>query len=237
MAVIICSIVKNEAENFLPRALDCWKSVSDRLVVVDNYSTDGTRRLLEDANAEIHCLKTPMDGAETNARSFLWDRATKSAEDGDWLVWADADHCFAGDFRPTLAQTDRNRAVFPVFDMWTPTAYRSDAWWRLRPWWQAVRWGPWAHKATWDWPERGWHSGHVPRNAAAVFGLAVPVPNECGLLHYGYATPELRVRHAEAYQARSEHLTPGEKFHAGTITDERPRLVALPFEPRWRLLG
>jgi hypothetical protein len=121
--------------------------------------------------------------------------------------------------------------------MWTPTAYRSDAWWRVRPWWQGVRWGPWARDVIWQWPERGWHSGHVPLNAGQVFGTAANVPEHCGLLHYGYATDELRAKHAAAYEARAAVLTPAERFHARTITDERPRVVALPFEPRWRLLG
>ena len=176
-----------------------------------------------------------MDGQECHARAFLWERALDAAEDGDWIVHLDADQCLAGDPTPFLAQTLVNRVLFPVFDMWTPTAYRSDAWWRVRPWWQAVRMTPEARETVWEWPNRGWHSGHVPLNSH-VFGPTRDVPEECGILHYGYAMPEFRVEHAEAYVKRAAVLTPAERFHAGTILDERPRLLALPFEPKWRLL-
>lgn len=236
MSIILATIAKNEADRLLPKALDCWTLVADRIISVDNGSTDGTKALLEGAGAVVFDWQTPMDGHEHSARAFLWKCVTEAAQDGDWLVWADADHCFAGDFRPFLAQTLRNRVLFPVFDMWTPTAYRSDAWWRVRPWWQAVRWGPWAHGVEWQWPDRGWHSGHVPLNAPQVFGSAANVPDNLGMLHYGYATDDLRAKHAAAYQARAHVLTQAERFHANTITDQRPRVVALPFEPQWRLL-
>lgn len=238
MSVIVCTIVKNEASGPLfPKAVATWREIADVIVAVDNGSTDDTPKLLADHGAITHTFDMPMDGAETNARAFLWQKAIEAASDGDWLLWADADHAFAGDPRDFLAQTTRNRVCFPVYDMWTPTAYRSDAWWRVRPWWQGVRWGPWATGVTWQWPDRGWHSGHVPSNAPSVFGPAANVPDHCGLLHYGYATPELRERHAAAYVARAHVLTQAERFHASTILDERPRLVGLPFEPRWRLLG
>lgn len=237
MSVTVATIVKNEAGRFLPRALECWSAVSDRIVAVDNGSTDGTRALLEAAGAEIHPLDTPMDGHEHVARAFLWGQALEATPDGDWIVFLDADQVVAGDFRPFLAQTDRNRAVFRVYDLWTPTAYRSDAWWRVRPWWQAVRITAETRCHEWTWPDRGWHSGHVPLNAATVFGAAYEVPDECSVLHYGYATPELRERHAAAYKARKDVLTDAELFHARTITDPRPRLVSLHLEPRWRLLG
>lgn len=236
VGVTVASIVKNEAARFLPKALECWKSVSARLVVVDNGSTDGTKGLLEAAEAEIHPLDTPMDGHETVARSFLWEKALQATPDGDWIVWLDADHVAMDDFRPDLAETDRNRATFKVFDLWTPTAYRSDAWWRVRWWWQALRMTPDARNTDWVWPERGWHSGHVPMNAAKVFGPEHRVRDECSILHYGYATPELRARHAAAYEARKDVLTDAELFHARTILDERPRLIGLPFKPRWPLL-
>ena len=236
MGVTVASIVKNEAGRFLPKALECWKSVSDRLVVVDNGSTDGTKQLLEDAGAEIHTLDVPMDGHETNARSFLWEKALGATPDGDWIVWLDADQVVADDFRADLEGTDRNRATFKVYDLWTPTAYRSDAWWRVRWWWQAVRLTAESRKTDWLWPERGWHSGHVPLNAPKVFGVEHKVADNCSILHYGYATPTLRARHHAAYEARANYLTDGELFHARSILDSRPRLVGLPFEPRWPLL-
>ena len=231
MSVTIATIVKNEAERFLWRALECWSEVSDQIVAVDNGSTDATKEILGQFGAEIHDFMTPMDGNETLARQFLWDRAVEATPDG-WIVHLDADQCVGGDFRPHLTGS---RVMFSVFDMWGPGVFRSDAWWRVRPWWQAVRMSP-EIEAAWVWRDRGWHCGHVPANAGAVFGPSSHVPYECGILHYGYATPELRERHAAAYEARAHVLTDGELFHARTILDADPRTEKLPFEPRWTLL-
>lgn len=229
--VTIATIVKNEADRFLRRALECWCEVSDRIVAVDNGSDDRTKDILAEFGAVVHDFRTPMDGNEHLARAFLWDRAVEATPDG-WIVHLDADQCVADDFRPHLTG---NRVLFPVFDMWSATEYRSDAWWRVRPWWQAVRMSP-DVEADWIWPDRGWHSGHVPANSGAVFGAAAHVPYECAILHYGYATPELRQRHYSAYMARKAVLTDREVFHARTIIDERPRLETLPFGPRYSLL-
>jgi glycosyltransferase involved in cell wall biosynthesis len=72
MSVVIATIVKNEADRFLPKALECWTAVADRIVVVDNDSTDDTGGLLLLAGVEYYLLDTPMDGHEHMARSFLW---------------------------------------------------------------------------------------------------------------------------------------------------------------------
>jgi len=234
--ITVATIVRNEAGRFLPRALECWKAVASQIVAVDNGSTDDTPKLLADAGAIVQPLATPMDGHEAFARAFLWEQVVAATPNDGWVIHLDADHVLAGDPRPFLESCGVNRVLFPVFDMWTPSAYRSDAWWRVRPWWQAVRMGEYARGVEWIWPDRGWHSGHVPANAGQVFGPTRDVPLDCGILHYGYATDELRVKHAEAYRARAHVLTQKEQFHASTITDERPRLVALPFEPKWRLL-
>lgn len=228
MNVTIATIVKNEADRFLPDALECWTAVSDRVVAVDNGSTDATLDILSAFGAEVHHFEPPMDGNEAEARAFLWQKAVQGA---DWVVHLDADQVVAADFRPHLTG---DRVAFPVFDMWSPTEYRSDRWWKVRPWWTALRVKNKADQP-WKWPDRGWHSGHVPQNLD-MFGPPSAIPHTCGVLHYGYATPELRERHFDAYMARRDVLTPLELMHARTILDEDPDVVKLPFEPRWRLL-
>lgn len=231
--VTVATIVKNESDRFLRKALECWVEVSDKIVAVDNGSTDGTVELLREFGCIIHELDTPMDGHETVARQFLWEKALEDTPDDGWIIHLDADHCVAGDFREHLTG---DRVKFPVFDMWSPTAYRSDAWWIPRHWWQGVRITAENRNSEWIWPDRGWHSGHVPANAGQVFGNWSKIPWECGILHYGYATDALRESHADAYEARAAVLTDQELFHAKTIRDHAPRVEGLWFEPRWKLL-
>jgi len=230
MTLTIASIVKNEADRFLPRALACWAEIADRIVVLDNGSTDGTTDLLNEAGCEWSKLAVPMDGSEWLARKALWDKAVPGSE---WIVHLDADHSVAGDFRPHLTG---KKVGFRVYDMWSPTEYRSDAWWQghARPWWLALNVADEQDRA-WTWNKRGWHSGHVPSDTSFM-GKATEIPRECSILHYGYATPELRKRHYAAYVARSGVLKPDEVFHASTIVDECPRVEELPFTPTWTLL-
>lgn len=228
MTVTIAATVFNESERFLRKALECWSALSDRIVIQDNMSTDHTVAVCEEFGCEIHPFETSMEGNETAVMSNLWDIATK---DADWVVFVDADQCFAGDFRPHLIG---NRCAFPLFDLWSPNTYRADKWWRPRPWPKAVKMTEMRDFEP-IWPQRGWHCGHVPSNLHE-FGPEYVVPRECGILHYAYASEDLRKRHFEGYIGRREHLTPTELFHARTIMDPSPNTPELPFEPRWTLM-
>lgn len=230
MDVTIATIVKNEAGRWLDKALTAWKELEPaRIVAVDNGSTDSTVEILESHGCEVHSFTTPMDGNESAAREFLWNKAIEGSE---WVVHLDADHVPAGDFRPHL---QGNRVGFYVYDMWNADQYRDDMWWRghTKAWWQAVRVAD--VKMDWTWSGRGWHSGHLPTNAGEIRPFAV-IPRECAILHYAYATHDARQQHYHRYMARAEHLSDGELYHATTIIDEYPRLLELPFEPRWPLL-
>lgn len=222
--VTIASIVKN-AEDMLPTALNCWTSMADRVMVMDNGSTDTTRDILSSTKVEWTTHDVPMDGAESQARQALWDWASA---DADWLVILDSDHVVAKDFRPYL----RGRHVqFWVYDMWGEKTFRDDKWWRPRPWWSAVRLsGP---KQDYVFSPRGWHCGHLPQNGN--FGQATKLPRECAILHYGYSTPERRERHFDAYMSRRHVLSPLEVYHARTILDPAPNIVPLDIETGWTL--
>lgn len=224
--VTIASIVKNEAE-FLPKALECWQAVSDRICVLDNGSTDGTQDILADAGVEWRIYDEPMWGNEWPARKALWDFAIQEA---DWVVHLDGDQVVAGDFRPHLKG---NLVRFTVYDLWSPNEYRSDAWWQARPWWRAGRVRDMQDRE-WTWNQRGLHVGHMPIDN--VFGPPYDLPPEVGILHYAYATPERRERKFRQYMSQRQELTPQEAWHAKTIMTPDPQTKKLPFEPEWSLM-
>ena len=87
-SVTIAATVYNEADRFLRRALECWQAVSDRIIVLDNGSSDATPDILAEFGAEIHDFGLEMDGNEVEARKFLWKKATEGSE---WVVWADGE--------------------------------------------------------------------------------------------------------------------------------------------------
>lgn len=239
MSLTVCSVVRDEAGRFLKRALECWSAYADRILVLDDGSTDETSDILSDSGVEwrarrVRGARDYGDG-EYKARSELWEWAA----DADWVLHLDADQTCAADPRPHLSGV---RANFRLYDLWSPTAYRSDAWWRghARCWWPAVHMPSvpsgfrpdWAHASATGRP-RQWHSPNFPPNLG---GHATEMPLECSILHYAYVTDALRAEKAALYADLAPHLTESERFHASTILDERPRLLALPFEPDYTLL-
>lgn len=227
MKITIASVVKDEMA-FLPKALETWLEIADEVKVLDNGSTDGTLDLLAAEKVTFQTCDTPMDGNEWKVRRELYDFATENAE---WVIWLDADQTLSADPRPHLTG---NRVAFYVYDLWSPSTFRKDAWWKVSPWWGAINASDLGDFSP-RWAERGWHSGHLPMNIREI-GPVTHMPADCAVLHYGYATPELRTRHHAAYMARKEHLTRSELFQAQTIIQGRVKTHDLPFTPRWSLM-
>lgn len=223
----VASIVRNEADRFLEAALDVWGRFADRIVVLDDGSTDETPEILKNAGVEAHLEPVGMFGEEWKARSRLFE-LVKGSE--GWVLWLDADQIPSSDPKPHLKEPS---VAFRVFDLWSEDTYRCDAWWtgHQRCWWRAIH-APTYARITPHWSERGWHSGHLPTNLP---GPVHHTPVECSILHYAYASPELRAKKADMYNELSRHLTQKEQFHAKTIT-MAARTRRLPFEPTWRLM-
>lgn len=230
MHVTVASIVRNEAGRFLPSALEAWGAFADRIVVLDDGSTDGTAELCEAAGADVYrqdpSMFLPGVANEWRSRKKLWGLACGGAE---WVLWLDADQVMNCDPRPWLKPAV---SCFRVYDLWGENEYREDAWWtgHLRCWWPSVHVPSLPDGFVGQWNERGVHCGHVPVNLPGTRHAV----NECVVLHYAYVTPELRAEKAARYEGLAPHLTPQERFHARTIT-MRAFTKPLPFEPRWRL--
>ena len=154
-----------------------------------------------------------MQGNEWKVRKLLYDLATLRGE--GWVLWLDADQILSSNPRPHLSG---DSCAFKVFDMWSETHYREDAWWRghIQNWWWGVNADKMADFEA-EWPERGWHSGHVPRNLPDHARNPTQMPIECSILHYAYTTEELRAKKVALYKALEPSLTQREIGHARTI--------------------
>lgn len=231
------SLIKNEANRFLPSALEVWAQFADSIVILDDNSSDGSAELCERAGALVvrrgsgECAW----GSEAPARQQLFDLAIANSGPGDWLFVLDADMIPARNPRGLL-QTDRTSIAFPLFDLWGEHSgsllYRDDAYWSAhnhRRVWAVQR----PAMSDWTWPSRGIHCGHFPLNLDV--GAPLFAPLDYGLLHYAYHTPELRREKADRYASVANQSSPNEIAHAQTILDANPRVFPLPFTPEYRL--
>jgi glycosyltransferase involved in cell wall biosynthesis len=226
MHLTVASIMRNEADRFLPSWLEAVTQFADRIVVLDDGSTDDTADLCRRAGAAVYRGPT-MFGNEWQARRELWHQAIAGA---DWVLHLDADQVTSCDPRPHMKAP---LCYFKVYDLWSDDSYRDDAWWtgHTRFWWPAVHVPSLPAGFVDEWPQRGWHSGHVPMN---VPGPGYPV-HDCSILHYAYSSPELREQKAAMYGKLATYLSSKEQFHARTILVPNPNTKPLPFTPQWPL--
>ena len=236
MSLVVAALVKNEANRYLPQALDAWGTFADEIVILDDNSDDGTYELCEEFGCETARRETEDAawGHESPARKELYERAM--AQKSDWVLWLDADMVPADDPR-VLCNPWLDSVAFPLFDLWSQEDdgelyYRSDKYWtgHVRPRIWMIR-PPLGDGARWS--GRGIHCGHLPSNLS--FQRPAVAPNDYGLLHYAYLDPLDREAKTEVYLKCEELLRPAERMHAATIADPTPNLKLLPFEPRWHL--
>ncbi len=227
-------MLKDEMHRFLPKALDIWNDFADFLIVVDDNSSDGTKEEAEDAGAFVVTAKNSENawGSEAPTRKLLFETAWDFSEEGDILFFLDGDMIPARNPR-AMIDDDGETFAFPLYDLWNPTQYRDDSYWKghfhPRPWMlrRTDEEGPW------EWNDRGIHCGHFPLNLR--LSKIRYAPEDFSLLHYAYVTPGLRkAKHAQ-YMSVRKQLSDFEWAHAETILFE-PTLRDLPFEPEYTLL-
>lgn len=236
MSVIVATIVRNEADWYLKKAVETWCEFADRIVCIDDGSSDASGELVgvtaEDRGTfcAVRPLQIGLFGNSSLGRAELWELAMEYSVVGDYIFVLDADLIPASDPTPHFT---KDVIRFRYFDLWSPTRYRDDVMWtahfRPRPW-AAKR----THSGPWEWPYKQAHSSHFPDNLNGKTTTVVPL--ECSLLHYGYAEPRGRERQHAKYSAKMDILPTSYQGMTNSILTDDPRTTELPFEPEWTLL-
>lgn len=236
--LLTVSVVKNEADKFLPSALECWGDFSDHVLILDDNSKDNTAAICKEAGAEVIKNKNKKHtwGNETPLRAKLWDAALARTNPGDWIFILDADMIPAKDPRHLL-QEHVDSVAFVLYDLWTEYSdgllmYRSDHFWQghLHPRIWLVRH---PEPQEWQWSGRGIHSGHLPLNLG--FDNTIFAPLDYGLFHYAYINPQLRNQKFQQYSSVKRQLNDFEIAHAASIGDNNPNLKPITFHPQYKL--
>ena len=195
--------------------------------------------------AAYHTLpdNTDLWGKEAQHRAALFALALGYAEEGDVILWLDADMIPASDPRKFFAPEDVDAWAFPLYDLWgrdghNRLVYRCDSYWmghrNPRVW--AIRKTDDFDAESLGWPEaRGIHSGHIPTSYFTEERVILTMPSTCALLHYGYYTEQDRTERVQRYDDVRVLLGPDERAHAASIMDV-PELRTLPIPPDYGLV-
>jgi glycosyltransferase involved in cell wall biosynthesis len=218
-------LVRNEENRWLGQYINQMHKICDRVVVLDDASTDKTPDILEKVGFEVHRSKESLWGTdELEQRKKLWNLTTAKAKDNDWILCLDADELL---IEKDLAHIKYfinklpahvNSIGFRLFDMWNKTHFRQDIYWQahFHMWPMAIR-----YKASFDyaWIDKKLHCGRFPKNSASAM-----LPTEIFIKHMGWSREEDRNEKYMRYMEADPNGVNGWLEQYKSILDSNPNL-------------
>ena len=183
--------VKNEAR-WIRRAVESIAPICDRIVVLDDHSTDGTAREAIAGGADYNICFSPFDGLdEVRDKNYLLDIALETRP--DWIICIDGDEVLrdgAASVLLTAMKTTLCRALaLPIWYLWDSEGQRRvDGVYGSMTRVSAFRPGPERFEGTASVFGANFHCGNAPQS---IIGRGVV---DAPLLHYGYMHREDRIR-------------------------------------------
>lgn len=224
--VVLSMIVRNEAGRVLDEVLRHAASYVDAAVIIDDASTDETvavcRAALGDLPHEIVTLDRSRFAQEHELRRLQWEHTL--AAEPDWILNLDADELFEDairDLLPALVdQTQVDAYSFRLYDMWSPTQYRSDEQWSAHTFHRVLLVRPVPGMPA-EWPPSDQHAGRFPPSVEELAQWTCSVR----LKHLGWATDEVRRAKHDRYLRLDPDGRWGSTAQYRSILDEAPSLV------------
>jgi glycosyltransferase involved in cell wall biosynthesis len=220
-------LVRNEQGRYLEKVLEQMRSVCDKLIVLDDCSTDETPDICRAYGAEVFYSDRSYWGTnELRQRKFLWELATHEAKDGDWILCLDADETVTNiHMLPELIKLADNDPridgiAFNLYDMWDGQNYRSDSLWNAheRYWVMCVKYSP---KREYRWRQTSLHCGRFPLNACTCHYSEPSI----AIQHWGWSRPEDRKAKYLRYMEADPEGKNGSLLQYASILDKEPHLV------------
>jgi glycosyltransferase involved in cell wall biosynthesis len=218
-----CMLVRNEEGRYLERVLRQMQSICDKIIVLDDCSTDNTPEICKAYGAEVFpSIQSYWGTDELKQRKRLWELATQVADFGDWILCLDADETFDNPelvrHYIELAENAKcNSLAFRLYDMWDEAHYRDDEYWQGHN-------GVWPFCVKYEdlgyfWKETPLHCGRFPMNAVNRMA-SCPIR----IQHWGWARPEDRQEKYERYIRADPKGEFGCLEQYKSILDENPVL-------------
>ena len=214
--------------------------ISDKIIMLDNCSTDGTTQFIEQYNDPqnkivlIKDVDLDFSKEESSMRAMLWEAVRKRAKQGDYVLTIDSDEFFEERFIADkqqilkfMEQNDYTTMLFKFCDMWgleekdgvLGGEYRIDGNWspffpRLYKFFNE----PWGKIIG------GLHQSNIPQYALQAKKVFV---SDYRVKHYSYHTVDIRKAKYDYYIERTEGVN---LKHAQTIM--RTAMVKKFHEPQ-----
>jgi glycosyltransferase involved in cell wall biosynthesis len=218
-------IVRNEADRYLKDVLTQLKLISDKIIILDDNSTDNTPYLCNVMGADI-CINSQRqwDKNEVSLRSQLWEIVKRSVNNNDWILCLDADELFIDSHIPFIKYLFKNESNkvdsigFKLHDMWDEEHYRDDELWQAHKhyWCMAIRY---KDNIDYKWSNKTLHCGRFPLNSAKAM-----IPTEIPILHMGWSKIEDRIKKYAQYMYIDPEGKNGNLEQYKSILDKYPNL-------------
>ena len=220
-------IVKNEADRYLKSVLEAVKPYITDAVIIDDGSNDGSPQICKEVLAGIPLKLIINDHSkfskECSLREQQWNETV--ATNPEWILCLDADEIFEGRFKDVVGQMIADPSVdsylFRLYDFWTPTKYRDDAYWQAHLFYRPflVRYIP---TMTYTFKQSAQHCGRFP---VEINHYSKAVCSDLRLKHYGWSNPQDRINKYKRYQELDPGAKYGWKEQYESILDPNPHLV------------
>lgn len=225
--LILGCLVYNEEKRFLKQYLDKMSQLTNKIVIVDDGSTDNSINICSKYTSEIYQTDRLMTKDESLLRRTLWEKCAQLCSNNDYILIQDCDEFYTNNslenFEKALQVGESLGAdglAIKKYDMWNEKQYREDPpYWKVH--FQFLTWCV-KYKKNYEyyWTNRKLHCGSLPLNA-----YFCSFPSKLQVQHLAYSTPELRKQKVDFYKNLDPEAKWGIKQQYDSILSENPTLI------------
>ena len=227
--LIIGTIVYNEENRFLKQYLEKISKLSNKLLFIDDGSTDNTVSILSQYTSNIFQMDRQFEKDESIIRKAWWDNACKIANENDFILILDCDEFLTNNsinhFEEQLKigiKLDCDALGMWRYDMWNKQQYREDNIWKshIKSWISCIKYNKYKTNKYPYWYNMKLHGGSYPINYyQSAYASLLQVQ------HMAYSSLELRKEKVKFYEHYDNNKNSSMQIQYNSILDENPTLI------------